>query len=80
MFWTHFRSLCACSASISSLGGEYSGGARAGIDGQAATNEPLPLDQSETRRSRSAFAMTETELNVMAALASIGLRRIPKNG
>lgn len=29
---------------------------------------------SGTRRSRSAFAMTETELNVIAALASIGLR------
>ena len=32
------------------------------------------------RRNLSAFAITETELNVIAALAMIGLRRIPKNG
>jgi hypothetical protein len=31
-------------------------------------------------RSRSAFAMTETELNVIAALAIIGERRIPRTG
>ena len=31
-------------------------------------------------RSRKAFVMTDTELNVIAALAIIGLRRIPKNG
>ena len=31
-------------------------------------------------RNRSAFAMTETELNVMAALASMGLKRTPTNG
>src|SRR5437879_3545784 len=32
------------------------------------------------RRSRNAFAITETELNVIAALAIIGLSTIPKNG
>lgn len=31
-------------------------------------------------RSRSALPMTDTELNVMAALAIIGLSTIPKNG
>lgn len=31
-------------------------------------------------RRRSAFAMTDTELNVMAALAIIGLKRTPTNG
>ena len=44
----------------------------------------LPLHHccrySFTCRKRSAFAMTETELNVMAALAIIGLNRTPKNG
>ena len=33
-----------------------------------------------TRRSRSALAITDTELNVMAALAMIGLSRRPANG
>ena len=32
---------------------------------------------SSTRRSRSALAMTDTELNVIAALAQIGLMRTP---
>jgi hypothetical protein len=31
-------------------------------------------------RSRSAFAITETELKLMAAPAIIGLRSSPKNG
>ena len=31
-------------------------------------------------RNRSALLMTETELNVIAAAAIIGLRRSPKNG
>jgi len=35
---------------------------------------------SRSRRSRSAFAITVTELNVIAALAIIGLRSNPKNG
>jgi len=33
-----------------------------------------------TRRRRSAFAMTDTELNVIAALAIIGLRSQPNTG
>ena len=36
--------------------------------------------RSGTFRSRSAFAITETELNVIAALASIGLRSMPRKG
>jgi hypothetical protein len=36
--------------------------------------------QSGKRRSRKAFAMTETELAVMAALATIGLSSHPKTG
>ena len=36
--------------------------------------------QSDTFRSRSAFAITDTELNVIAALAIIGLSSRPKNG
>ena len=35
---------------------------------------------SEILRKRSAFAITETELKLIAAPAIIGLRRIPKNG
>ena len=45
---------------------------------------PLTLLGSEIHsfidRSRSALAMTETELKLIAAPAIIGLRRIPKNG
>lgn len=39
-------------------------------------------DEAHTRadRSRSAFAMTETELKLIAAAAIIGLSRMPKNG
>jgi hypothetical protein len=33
-----------------------------------------------TLRRRSALAITDTELKLMAAAAKIGLRRIPKNG
>jgi len=33
-----------------------------------------------TRRSLSALVITETELNVIAALAIIGLSKTPKNG
>jgi hypothetical protein len=36
--------------------------------------------QSTTLRNRSAFAITETELNVMAALAIIGLSSHPNTG
>ena len=35
---------------------------------------------STIRRSRNAFAITENELSVIAALAIIGLSRIPKWG
>jgi hypothetical protein len=35
---------------------------------------------SEILRKRSAFAITETELKLIAAPAIIGLRRRPKNG
>ena len=34
----------------------------------------------ETLRRRSALAITETDERLIAALASIGLRRRPKNG
>ena len=36
--------------------------------------------QSGTRRRRSALPITETELNVIAALATMGLRRRPSTG
>ena len=39
-----------------------------------------PFFQSFALRSRSALVITETELNVIAALAMIGLRSMPKNG
>jgi hypothetical protein len=35
---------------------------------------------SFTRRRRSAFVMTETELKLMAAPAKMGLSRTPKSG
>ena len=40
----------------------------------------MQIDQSSSFLSRRAFAITETELRVMAALAIIGLRRMPKKG
>ncbi len=44
--------------------------------------ESIPRDQpsSLVERSRSAFPMTETELRLMAAPATIGLSNSPKNG
>ena len=36
--------------------------------------------QTDTFRSRSALPITDTELRLMAALAIIGLKRMPKNG
>ena len=39
-----------------------------------------PASYSATRRKRSALAMTDTELNVIAALAIIGLRSTPNTG
>ena len=45
---------------------------------------PLPtvgaVAQSSMRRKRRAFPMTETELRLIAAAASMGLRRTPKAG
>jgi len=35
---------------------------------------------NSTLRKRKAFATTETELKLMAALAMMGLSKIPKNG
>ena len=40
----------------------------------------MQIDHSSIFLNRSAFAITETELSVIAALAIIGLKRIPKNG
>ena len=45
-----------------------------------ARNSMLAIYYSAVRRSRSALVMTDTELNVMAAAAIIGLSRMPKNG
>ncbi len=39
-----------------------------------------PTGQSDTRLRRNAFEMTDTELSVIAALAHIGLIRVPVNG
>ena len=39
-----------------------------------------PRQPSSTRRSRSALPMTETELRLIAALAIMGLSRIPNRG
>ena len=45
------------------------------------SDHPSPFEiQSFTRRSRSAFPITDTELNVIAALAMIGLSRMPATG
>lgn len=52
-------------------------------DNHRGANAPRQLHKphnSLTLRNRSAFAITDTELNVMAALAMIGLKRIPKKG
>src|SRR5437867_13408350 len=39
-----------------------------------------PFSRPVSRRSRSALPMTDTELNVIAALATIGLSRRPVHG
>ena len=44
------------------------------------TGPERPLGYRSTDRNRNAFVMTETELNVIAALAMIGLSKIPKKG
>ena len=40
----------------------------------------LFVNSQSARRKRSAFKMTETELRLMAAAASIGLSKIPNVG
>jgi len=40
----------------------------------------LPSNYSASLRSRSALAMTETELKVIAALAMLGLKSRPNTG
>lgn len=57
-------------------------GGWAGADAPVALIPPRCTQpvQSAARRSRSALAMTETELKVMAALASTGLSNSPKDG
>jgi hypothetical protein len=50
-------------------------------DRAAPRETPVPQNlsgsQSGSRRSRSALLITDTELNVIAALATIGLRSSP---
>ena len=41
---------------------------------------PSPICHNRVRRSRSAFAMTDTELKLIAAPAMMGLSSTPKNG
>src|ERR1043166_6093041 len=48
------------------------------VAGQPRTLSGLPY--KSIRRSRSAFAITETELKLIAAPAIIGLRRTPNSG
>ena len=52
-------------------------GPRPRVSGAARALSP---PYSSALRSRSAFVITETELNVIAALAIIGLSSNPKNG
>jgi len=42
--------------------------------------EPLPRVYSSTLRRRKALLTTETELNAIAAAATMGLSRIPNTG
>jgi hypothetical protein len=42
--------------------------------------DSFPRGYIEARLSRSEFAITDTELKLIAAAAIIGLSRIPKNG
>ena len=52
----------------------------AGLLAQSLVRTIRLLTQIAARRSRSEFAITETELKLIAAAAIIGLNRIPKNG
>ena len=58
-------------------GGELASPGPRAIAGRSTRAAPL---QSSTRRRRSALAITETELKVIAALATIGLSRRPRTG
>ena len=49
-------------------------------DQQRAAGRMLPGSHKATRRSRSEFAITETELKLIAALAIIGLSSTPGAG
>ena len=55
---------------------------RANVAGQALRlpRQAQSLSYNLIRRNRSAFAITETELKLIAAPAIIGLRRRLKNG
>lgn len=54
--------------------------ARGSHDAPHPTRARTRTAHRETRLSRSAFPMTDTELNVIAALAIIGLRSNPNQG
>ena len=72
-------SICSGAASTARLRASAdSEGSRPARDLEGETNA-LTV-QSATRRSRSAFEITDTELSVIAALAITGDRRSPKNG
>jgi hypothetical protein len=59
-------------------GGSLADPRRTRQSGEAWHNPPSA--QSAMRRSRSALTITETELNVMAALHTIGLSKRPSTG
>ena len=55
-------------------------GPRCGVGFQSMCIVISSRPHSRTFLNRNAFAITDTELNVIAALAIIGLRTRPKNG
>jgi hypothetical protein len=73
MFRTHQLSLKLLS---------WQANSRANVVGQALRlpRQAQSLPYNLIRRSRNAFAITETELKLIAAPAIIGLRRMPKSG
>jgi hypothetical protein len=50
------------------------------ISSQTPERQQPGTTYTSTRRNRNAFAITETELKLMAAAAIIGLNNHPKNG
>ena len=57
------------------------GSSNMGTQNQYGSGEaPLCVGHSGARLNRNAFPITDTELNVIAALAQIGLMRIPAKG